>query len=83
MNRSTLCEIKYMNGLFFFSMARYMIGVGFKILALTPVPKLPPPPPPPPPPQHGAAFAAIIGGSVFHSLAIHSEMLALDEQISN
>ena len=29
MNRSTFCEIKYMNGLFF-SKARYMIRVGFK-----------------------------------------------------
>ena len=43
-----------------FSKARYMNGVGFEILARTPVPKLtlsyipprpPPPPPPPPPPQ--------------------------------
>ena len=31
MNRSTFCEIKYMNRLGFFSKARYMIGVGFKI----------------------------------------------------
>ena len=31
---------KYMNGLFF-SKARYMIGVGFKILARTPVPNYP------------------------------------------
>ena len=30
-----------------FSKARYMNGVGFEILARTPVPKLPPPPPPP------------------------------------
>ena len=36
MNRSTLCEIKYMNMLVFFSKAGYMIGVGFRI---------PPPPP--------------------------------------
>ena len=34
MNRSIFCEIKYMNGLFF-SKVRYMIGVGFKILART------------------------------------------------
>ena len=38
----------------FFSKARYMNGVGFEILARTPVPKLPllpaPPPPHPPPP---------------------------------
>ena len=42
--------IKYMNGSVF-SKARYMNGVGFEILARTPVPKLPlsyPPPPPPP-----------------------------------
>ena len=41
-----------MNGMFF-SMARYMIGVGFKILARTPVPKFPPsyPYPPLPPPS--------------------------------
>ena len=41
MNRSTFCEIKYMNRLFFFSKAGYMIGVGFKILTHTPIPKLP------------------------------------------
>ena len=40
MNMSTFSEIKYMNGLFF-SKVRYMIGVSFKILARTPVPKLP------------------------------------------
>ena len=45
MNKSTFCIIKYMNGLYF-SKARYMsreymIGVGFKILARTPVPNLP------------------------------------------
>ena len=41
MNMSTFCEIKYMNGLGFLK-ARYMIRVGgFKILARTPVPKLP------------------------------------------
>ena len=49
MNRSTFCEIKYMNGLFYFSKARYMIGDGFKILARTPVPKLPQSYPHPPP----------------------------------
>ena len=50
MNMSTLCTIKYMNRSYL-SKARYMIGVGFKILGRTPVPKLPPiyPPPPPPP----------------------------------
>ena len=32
MNRSTFCEIKYMNRLFF-SKVGYMIRVGFKILA--------------------------------------------------
>ena len=41
MNMSTLCPIKYMNRSYF-SNARYMIGVGFKILGRTPVPKLPP-----------------------------------------
>ena len=40
MNRSTFWMIKYMNGSFF-SKARYMNGVGFEILARTPVPKLP------------------------------------------
>ena len=52
MNRSTFCEIKYMNRLFFFfSKDVYMIGVGFKILTRTPVPKLPELPPTPPPPN--------------------------------
>ena len=52
MNRSTFWMIKYMNGSVFswtqyiirsevFSKARYMNGVGFEILARTPVPKLP------------------------------------------
>ena len=41
MNMSTLCTIKNMNRSHF-SKARYMIGVGFKILGRTPVPKLPP-----------------------------------------
>ena len=53
MHMSTLCTIKNMNRSYF-SNARYMIGVGFKILGPTPVPKLPqvtPPPPPPPPPE--------------------------------
>ena len=40
MNRSTFCEIKYINGLLF-SKAMYMTGVGFKILARTLIPKLP------------------------------------------
>ena len=44
MNRSTFCEIKYMNRLFF-SKAGYMIGVGFKILTRTPVAKSPRVPP--------------------------------------
>ena len=48
MNRSTFCEIKYMNRLFF-SKAGYRIGVGFRILTRTRVPKLPRVPPPPPP----------------------------------
>ena len=40
MNRSTFWMIKYMNGSVF-SKARYVNGVGFEILARTPVPKLP------------------------------------------
>ena len=40
MNRSSFWMIKYMNGSVF-SKARYMNGVGFEILARTPVPKLP------------------------------------------
>ena len=40
MNRSTFWMIKYMNGSIF-SKTRYMNGVGFEILARTPVPKLP------------------------------------------
>ena len=40
MIRSTFWMIKYMNGSVF-SKARYMNGVGFEILARTPVPKLP------------------------------------------
>ena len=51
MNKSTFCEIKYMNGLFF-SKARYTIEVGFKILARTPVPKFPPNYPPSPRLKH-------------------------------
>ena len=39
MNRSTFWMIKYTNGSVF-SKARYMNGVGFEILARTPVPKL-------------------------------------------
>ena len=39
MNRSTFCESKYMNRLFFFK-GRYVIGVSFKILTRTPIPKL-------------------------------------------
>ena len=49
MNRSTFWMIKYMNRSVF-SKARYMNGVGFEILARTPVPKLPLSFPPPPPP---------------------------------
>ena len=40
MNRSTFRMIKYMNWSLF-SKARYMNGVGFEILARTPVPQLP------------------------------------------
>ena len=46
MNRSTFCEIKYMNRLVY-SKVGYMIGVGFKILTRKPVPKLPELPPAP------------------------------------
>ena len=41
MNRSTFRMIRYMIGSVF-SKARYMNGVGFEILARTPVPQLPP-----------------------------------------
>ena len=41
MNRSAFQMIKYMNVSSAFSKARYMNGVGFEILARTPVPKLP------------------------------------------
>ena len=55
MNRSTfwMYMIKYMNGPVF-SKVRYMNGVGFEILARTPVPNLPllHPSPHPPPPTH-------------------------------
>ena len=40
MNRSTFRTIKYMN-MSVFSKARYMCGVGFEILARTPVSHLP------------------------------------------
>ena len=40
MNRSTFWMIKYTNGSIF-SKARCMNGVGFEMLARTPVPKLP------------------------------------------
>ena len=51
MNRSTFCEIKYKNRMFV-SKAMYMIGVGFVILARTPVPKLHPSYPHPQPRPH-------------------------------
>ena len=49
MNKSTFCEIKYMNRLVFFSKAGYMIGVGFKILTRRPVSKFTRVPSPPSP----------------------------------
>ena len=49
MNRSTVCKIKYMKRLGFFSKARYMLGVGFKILTHSPVPTFPESPIPPSP----------------------------------
>ena len=48
MNMSTLRVIKCMNGSGFFSKARYMIGVGFEILARTLLPVTLPTPLPPP-----------------------------------
>ena len=51
---------KYMNGSIF-SMARYMIGVGFRNLGHTPVPQLPLSyPPPPPPPEIGSLSYLLI-----------------------
>ena len=65
MNMSTFCEIKYMNRLFFFSKAGFMIGVGFKILTPTPIPTLPQVPPYPllayPLPSVTLTFAHIDG----------------------
>ena len=63
MNRSTFWMIKYMNGSIF-SNARYMNGVGFEILACTPVPKLllsyrPPPPTPPLKSRHSERCEAV------------------------
>ena len=49
MNRTTFRMVTYMNGSVF-SKARYMNGVGFEILARTPVPQLPCPHPLPAPP---------------------------------
>ena len=57
MNGSTFCEIKYMKGYFCIYMIR--IGVGLKILARTPIPKLPTsysPMPTPPPPKEINTF---------------------------
>ena len=53
MNRLICHMIKYMNGSII-PKTRYMNGVGFEILARTPVSQLPPsyPPPTPPPPPH-------------------------------
>ena len=53
---------------FFFSKARYMNGVGFQILARTPVPKLPPllPPPPPPPPPPPSPEQTVFVFFLFH-----------------
>ena len=50
MNRSTFCEIKYMNRLFF-PKAGYMIGIGFKVLTRTAIPTVPTLPRVPPPPE--------------------------------
>ena len=61
MNRSTFWMIKYMNGSVF-SKARYKNGVGFEILALTPVPQLPLsyPPPPRPHEDHFRIFVVVV-----------------------
>ena len=63
-NWSTFRMIKHKNGSLF-SNARCMNGVGFEILARTPVPKLPTsfppthPPPPPPPPRAAASILTL------------------------
>ena len=74
MNRSTLCDIKYMNGLLFFFNGQVYDWGWFQNTRSHTRTKVTPPPPPLP--EHGSAFAAIVGRSVFHSLAIHSEILA-------
>ena len=61
MNRTTFWMIKYMNGSVF-SKARYMNGVGFEILARTPVPKLPLLPTPPPPSPSRDMFTLLLSG---------------------
>ena len=65
MNRSTFWMIKYMNGSVF-SKARYLNGVGFEILARTPVPKLTLSYPHfPPPPNEGSVTQEQCGRSIY------------------
>ena len=66
MNRSTFWMIKYMNG-FVLSKAMYMNGVGFEILARTPLPQLSLIYPPPPHPRHPLSF---INSSELHNFAL-------------
>ena len=70
MNRSTFWMIKYMNGSVF-SKAMYMNGVGFEILARTPIPKLPlsylPAPPPPPPLPEVRSVAVQFSFQIFNA----------------
>ena len=81
MNKSTFWMIKYMNGSVC-SKARYMNGIGFEILAHTPVPKLPllPPPSPPPTPENYGTVIVFIGNMlswwIFFFLILYDEIVA-------
>ena len=84
MTMSILCTIKYMNRSYF-SKARYMIGVGFKILGRTPVPKLAPSYTPPP--EQSTArrkqihVQPIICGKKTHNLLPVSKTLSVDHSL--